>query len=181
METRRRGAGLEAAILDAAWAELTETGYARLTMAGVAARAGTSKPVVYRRWSGRAELVTAAIERRVPRLGGPPCTGDLRADVLAVLDSLIGALHGLRVVGDLDAELTTRLRHRAVDDATGQLTDVVAAAGYDPAAIGPHVLRLPAALIHHDLSGGTVTADPAAIVDETFLPLLRLRGAADQG
>ena len=117
----------------------------------------------------------------MPRLGGPPCTGDLRADVLAVLDSLIGALHGLRVVGDLDAELTTRLRHRAVDDATGQLTDVVAAAGYDPAAIGPHVLRLPAALIHHDLSGGTVTADPAAIVDETFLPLLRLRGAADQG
>ena len=38
-QTRRRGPGLEAAILEAAWEELTEAGYAALTMESVAARA----------------------------------------------------------------------------------------------------------------------------------------------
>ena len=45
---RRRGPELEAALLDAVWWELAETGYARLTMEGVAARANTGKQVLYR-------------------------------------------------------------------------------------------------------------------------------------
>ena len=52
--TRRRGATLERALLDAAWEELQESGYARLTMERVADRAGTSRAVIYRRWRNRA-------------------------------------------------------------------------------------------------------------------------------
>jgi len=53
---RRRGAALEAAILDAAWAELVAAGYAGLTMEAVAARAQTSRPVISRRWPDRAAI-----------------------------------------------------------------------------------------------------------------------------
>ena len=50
--TRRRGTALEAALLEAAWDELSEVGYAALTMEGVAARARTSRAVLYRFLSG---------------------------------------------------------------------------------------------------------------------------------
>ena len=41
-KTRRRGAALEAAILTAAWAELSEVGYTDLTIEAVAKRAGVT-------------------------------------------------------------------------------------------------------------------------------------------
>ena len=59
--TRRRGSKLEAALLQAAWDELTEAGYTAFTMEGVAARAKTSRAVLYRRWPNRPELVVAAL------------------------------------------------------------------------------------------------------------------------
>src|ERR1700691_679959 len=84
--TRRRGATLEHALLDAAWAELQESGYAKLTMERVAERAGTSRAVIYRRWRNRPELVIAAMRHHQPVLSGSiPDTGTLRGDMLAVL------------------------------------------------------------------------------------------------
>src|ERR1700691_1181732 len=83
---RRRGAALEAALLDAAWDELGAVGYPRFTLDGVAARAGTSRPVLARRWSNRAELVIAALRHHASSAAfGLPDTGTLRGDVLAVL------------------------------------------------------------------------------------------------
>ena len=41
---RRRGKALEDAVLDAAWSELLDGGYASLTMEAVAARARTQPP-----------------------------------------------------------------------------------------------------------------------------------------
>jgi len=64
--TRRRGSALDDALLDAAWAELQEAGYAGLTMEGVAQRAGTSRPVLARRWPNRPQLVIAAPGRPAP-------------------------------------------------------------------------------------------------------------------
>ncbi|HME65307.1 MAG TPA: TetR/AcrR family transcriptional regulator, partial [Streptosporangiaceae bacterium] len=85
-KTRRRGAALEDALLDAAWAELQAVGYAGLTMEAVADRAGTSRAVLYRRWRNRPELVLAVIRRHRPLLSGEiPDTGTLRGDVLALL------------------------------------------------------------------------------------------------
>ena len=47
--TRRSGEELREAILDAVLCELFDRGYAGLTFDGVAHRAHTSKPVIYRR------------------------------------------------------------------------------------------------------------------------------------
>ena len=56
MVERHRGAELEHAILEAAWLELEERGYAGLTMEAVAERSGTSRTVLARRWDGKAAL-----------------------------------------------------------------------------------------------------------------------------
>ncbi|MFF3753212.1 TetR/AcrR family transcriptional regulator [Streptomyces sp. NPDC002018] len=86
MPERRRGAALEKALLDAAWEELTDNGYARFTMDAVVQRAGTSPSVLYRRWSDREELVRAAIVHILAeyRLGIPD-TGSLREDILTLM------------------------------------------------------------------------------------------------
>jgi AcrR family transcriptional regulator len=54
---RRRGAALERAIHEAVLAELSEIGYAGLTIESVAARARTGKASIYRRWPTKQELV----------------------------------------------------------------------------------------------------------------------------
>jgi AcrR family transcriptional regulator len=83
---RRRGPALEEAILDAAWAELSDSGYDDFTIDAVAVRAGTSRAVLYRRWSSKPALVHAALERAVTK---EPVrvrdTGSLRADVIELL------------------------------------------------------------------------------------------------
>lgn len=85
-QERRRGADLEDAILDAAWEQLTAEGYGRFTIDTVAARARTSKPVLYRRWKTSDELLHAAIRHRGSVTEVPdPDTGTLRGDYLALL------------------------------------------------------------------------------------------------
>lgn len=89
--TRRRGAALEAAILDAAWEQLAERGADEFTFDNIAARAHTSKPVLYRRWPDRTELFVAAMRRRRGRFAiERPHTGTLRGDVIDILRQLNG-------------------------------------------------------------------------------------------
>jgi AcrR family transcriptional regulator len=63
---RRRGANLEEAILEAAYAELSEVGYSAFTVEGVAARARTGKASIYRRWPTRSDLLLDAICSQLP-------------------------------------------------------------------------------------------------------------------
>lgn len=179
---RRRGAELEATILQATWEELAAVGYARLTMEGVAARASTGKQVIYRRWRNRAELVIAAMRHNTGSIvGRVPDTGELRGDVVAVLRHMadrqreLGAdvVHGLMAeAADLDPEfftvmggvMTTVLERAA---ARGEITS---------AELPPRVVTLPADLLRHvilltrePISDGVITE----IVDDVFLPLLR--------
>ena len=63
---RRRGDVLNSAIFEATLDELAEVGYAKLTMEGVAARAGASKASVYRRWPSRMELALDAVHHMAP-------------------------------------------------------------------------------------------------------------------
>lgn len=63
---RRRGAALEDAILEAAYAELTDVGYTAFTVEGVATRARTGKASIYRRWPSKQELVLDALVDRLP-------------------------------------------------------------------------------------------------------------------
>lgn len=81
--TRRRGAALEQAILDAAWAELSERGWAGFTIEGIAARAGTAKTVIYRRWGNRVHLAQEMLLRQTATDVEFEVTGDLREDLLA--------------------------------------------------------------------------------------------------
>jgi hypothetical protein len=86
---RRRGAELETAVLDAAWDELKTNGYADLTFDAVAARAGTSRTVLYRRWATREALARDAIARQhAQRRLELPDEGDFRADLIALLAGL---------------------------------------------------------------------------------------------
>jgi AcrR family transcriptional regulator len=188
--TRRRGATLEHALLDAAWQELQESGYAKLTIERVAERAGTSRAVIYRRWRNRAELVIAAMRHRRPVLSGQvPDTGTLRGDMLAVLrrasgriieigpDTVIGMLSDL--LADEEAfELTLDQLLRGGGDVMSSVLDRAAARGETREHISPRVARLPLDLLRHEL---ILTHQPPSqdtleeILDEIFLPLV-LRG-----
>src|SRR5690349_10368408 len=87
-QTRRRGEALEEALLDAAWEELRQRGYAGFTMESVADRARTGRQVLYRRWPSRRDLVVATISRYFDRNPvPPPDTGSLRGDLIAYLSA----------------------------------------------------------------------------------------------
>ncbi|MFD0782387.1 TetR/AcrR family transcriptional regulator, partial [Micromonospora azadirachtae] len=85
MGTRRRGEELERAILHAAAEELRESGYPGMTMDRVAARAGTNKNAIYRRWPHRAALGIAAYRHLSDTVMPNPDTGTLRGDALEML------------------------------------------------------------------------------------------------
>lgn len=83
--TARRNSRSHRAILDATVTLLEETGYKRLTVEGVAARAGVGKQTIYRWWKSKADLVLeaymSASDVRVPE----PDTGTLKGDLEAIL------------------------------------------------------------------------------------------------
>lgn len=96
---RRRGEELEAALLDAAWQELAEVGFAKLTMESVAARAKTGVAVLYRRWPNKDELVLATIRHYGD--ANPiqvPDTGSLRGDLLAFLRGFSAGRNAFTVI-----------------------------------------------------------------------------------
>ncbi|HWH38873.1 MAG TPA: TetR/AcrR family transcriptional regulator [Usitatibacter sp.] len=81
---RPRSGEAHAAILAAAVALVREVGYDALTMEAVAARAGTGKATLYRRWKSREALVSEAVGLIVARIP-VPSTGSTRRDLLAVM------------------------------------------------------------------------------------------------
>jgi AcrR family transcriptional regulator len=93
--TRRRGAELETAILDASWELLQEAGYGGFTFDAVASRAGTSRPVLYRRWPTRPELMLATIKHAgILKPVEMPDTGSVRDDALDLLRKINEARAG---------------------------------------------------------------------------------------
>ena len=85
---RRRDHSRDAEILDAALDVLAETGYERMTMDLVAARAKAGKATMYRRWSSKAELAIEAVACLKKADLDPatlPDTGTLRGDLVAMI------------------------------------------------------------------------------------------------
>ncbi|MGI5232078.1 TetR/AcrR family transcriptional regulator [Actinoallomurus iriomotensis] len=181
---RRRGSELEAAILRATWEELGAVGYMNLTMEGVADRARTGKQVLYRRWRNRAELVLAAMRSRVVSIADDvPDTGELRGDVLAVLDRMarryddVGpdVVHGLMAEArDLDPVFFSIM--------TGVMETILRRAAdrgeIRPGAVGRRITTLPADLLRHEMlltSAPVPESTLVEIVDDVFLPLVNSR------
>jgi AcrR family transcriptional regulator len=185
---RRRGRALEEAILDAAWAELSESSYDHFTIDAVAVRAGTSRAVLYRRWPSKPLLVYAALERAVTK---EPVrvsdTGSLRTDVIELLSqanrkrirlviqlltrlgdfyretgSSLADLSGI-VQGGRNAQLNAAIQ-RAID--RGELV---------PEGVPDRVARVAIDLFRYEV---LMTLKPIAddaileIVDMIFLPLI---------
>jgi AcrR family transcriptional regulator len=184
---RRRGATLEAALLEAAWDELMAVGYASLTMEGVAARAHANKTVIYRRWPTRGELVMAALRHHKTSIEVPD-TGSLRGDVLAHLRALSERNVELAgVIGVLQAEFyqetgltPAALRERIPGGNSAIMEQFLRRAidrgEIDAARITPRIARLPIDLVHHEMTMTLAPMTEAAlveIVDTIFLPLLR--------
>jgi AcrR family transcriptional regulator len=76
------------AILTATLDLLAEQGYSRLTIEGVARRAGVAKTSLYRRWSTKESLILDAIGNvGLADRPEPPDTGSLHADMLSYLSA----------------------------------------------------------------------------------------------
>jgi AcrR family transcriptional regulator len=185
--TRRRGAALEVAILDAAWAVLSERGYSEMTLDAVARCAGTSRPVLHRRWPSRVKLATAALARfyaqnpiKVPDLGS--VGADLRFVLRRMSDRLRPDL--LRLVFDMAADLADEnsnfmeMREAITNDRRIRaiLNRGVKRGELDPDRLTPRIVSLPTDLVRHEL---LMTMKPLSddaireIVEEIFLPLVQ--------
>jgi AcrR family transcriptional regulator len=198
LRQRRRGEELAAALLAAAWDELVEVGFHRLTMESVAARARTGVAVLYRRWPRKDDLVLAAIaEYGRTHPVEIPDTGSLRGDMLALLGSVndqrssftavvTAAFTGLLASTGLSP---ADVRARLLGDRPMWSDDIYRRAHergeLDLDKVPPAVLSMPFDLMRHDL---LMTLKPvpaqrlACIVDELFLPLVAAyRGTVRSG
>jgi len=188
VQRRRRGPALEEALLEAAWTEVSERGYEEFTIDAVAARAGTSRAVLYRRWPGKQELVLAALAHEVRKdFIVAPDTGSLRGDVIGLLrkanESRIGLatqvftqLGGFyRQAGTSLAEVGDLIRggpDNSLDEAIQRAVD---RGEIRPDRVSERIARLPVDLFRYEiLSTLRPISDEAIeeIVDTIFLPLL---------
>lgn len=185
---RRRGAELETALLAAAWAELTESGYAAFTIDAVAKRAGTSRPVVYRRWRDKHELVVATLRYVSERQDiTVPDTGSLRGDVVALMKEANRARADFAVfvsvhlggyfeeTGASPADLRELLLARRPPAQEMLLARAAERGEIDPAKVTRRIADLPFALFRHELLM-TLRPVPDSVIDEIvdtiFLPLV---------
>jgi AcrR family transcriptional regulator len=80
------------AIIDAALAELAESGFRGMSMDGIARRAGVGKSALYRRWPSKVEMTSDALRTLSVTAEPAPDTGSLEGDVNALLREVLGWL-----------------------------------------------------------------------------------------
>jgi AcrR family transcriptional regulator len=178
-------ASRDVALRDATLALLAELGYDRLTMEAVAARAHSSKTTIYRRWSGKAELVVDALNS-LKESRPVPDTGSLRGDLEAMARgsaSIHNRFDAQLMIGLISAlsryaELRRVVRERLVDPGQSDLKQV-----FDRAVargeIAPDrnldilVSVFPALMIHHLLTSGEIPEAHFAeqVMTEVIWPL----------
>jgi AcrR family transcriptional regulator len=174
-----------AAIREATRAELADHGYPRVTFEGVARRAKTSKPVLYRRYRSRAHMVVDAL-LAVPRQPVPACgTPSLREEMLALLDAMMARFRRIgidtyrSVIADADDELvdtiTAQLAELADQTIYRALSDARERGEIGAAEIPERAATAIAALVRNELffSRGPVGKEALIdILDNVYLPLI---------
>jgi AcrR family transcriptional regulator len=83
---RPRDLGAAQAILDKALALLEKHGYEGVSIDDVAAAAGVAKTTIYRHWPSKPELIAAAAQPLFQELEAAPLHGDVRAELVQLLD-----------------------------------------------------------------------------------------------
>ena len=191
---RRRGPQLADALHGAALDELTEHGFSGFSLERVAARAGTGKSVIYRRWPTKADLIVDTLAQAFPDPEPAVTSGDLRTDLLSFHRHMAAALRGpvgaalLANAGQhgRHPELGAALRERIIAPRERLLRELLAAAvqrGEARAdALAPECVSAGPALLRQKFieSGGPVSdQDVARLVDQVLLPMLRSGGPGD--
>jgi AcrR family transcriptional regulator len=190
-ETRHAGgrhldASRDDALRAAALKLLAEIGYDRLTVEGIAGCAGAGKATIYRRWSGKAELVVDALMCQKPFFPAPD-TGSLRGDLAELscraqhsdrqLDTQV--MIGLVSALPHDAELREVFQERLITPHLATLSSIfelaVERGEIEPVAnLETVVSIIPALVMHRLLVEGTVP-DQAffeSIIDGVIMPLV---------
>lgn len=185
---RRRGEVLQRAIFEATVEELRATGFGRLTMEGIAARAHTGKAALYRRWGSKGDLVVDALQDLLPSFEDMPDHGDVRADVLELLrqmQAMINSPSGCvmrALLSDADRdEGFIRVVHDRVLEPRKQAWVAVLRRASErgqvrPDAVTPVIAEVgPCMLVHRYLMHGSPVPDSflVSVVDDVVMPLLR--------
>lgn len=98
---------ITATVLNAAIQELSDVGYGRMSIEGVARRANVAKTAIYRRWRSKIELVLGLLSDAVAARIAIADTGTLRTDIEVVSTLLVKILQNplaSKVIPDLLAE-----------------------------------------------------------------------------
>ncbi|MEU7745541.1 TetR/AcrR family transcriptional regulator [Nonomuraea sp. NPDC049158] len=118
---RTRDATIDDRILAVARRHLAVYGYERMSLAAVAQEAGTSRPALYRRWPGKAELAAAAVASMTEETQANPPLDPYAALVAELADfqrgvSLPGRLSlvGTMLQDTTEPEVLARYRARVV-------------------------------------------------------------------
>lgn len=182
---RRRDDVLMSAIRTAVRDELADHGYSGVTFEGVARRAQTSKPVLYRRYRSRAEMVIDALSLLEWQPAQPEPASPLREDLLRQLTwwlegiQRIGADTYRKLFAEADDELLEAgpVHLAAVVDQTicRALSDARARGEVGPGDIPEPVVTTVVALLRNELFFTRNRVDQetiAAILDTVYLPLI---------
>ena len=187
--TRRRGAELEAAVLEAAWSILRERGYGALTYEALAQQAKTAKQVIYRRWPTKRDLLFALLQHHGTSLPSIQVdTGSLRGDVLTLMRNSNGHINDLTAMfsgligthfDEVEAtprELRAALFGNRANAVEAALARAVARGEIGTGEIPVRVVSLPYDLYRHEaVMSLAPTPDEVLveIVDQVWLPLVR--------
>lgn len=188
MTTRRHGKELEDAILRAAWTLFMDDGYTAVTMQQVAASAGTSKPVLYRRWADRDALLKDAVSFGLREVSlTTPDTGSVRGDLVEFMTEVNGTLVGLAAVisvrlanyfsdtGATPADLHPGMSTDIFSPLRELLDRAVDRGEIDGSRLSPRITAMPLDLMRAEIVTTMRPMSPAAIeeiADTMFLPLV---------
>ncbi|HEV7205512.1 MAG TPA: TetR/AcrR family transcriptional regulator [Jatrophihabitans sp.] len=193
---RKRGAALEDAIREAAYAELTEVGYTAFSVEGVAARARTGKASIYRRWPTKQDLVTDALCTGLPtpaQCGMPfePDDSVTTADALRTVARTIArvitspagdAVRAIKCEAAADPELAQLIDDRFQAPRRAALLGLLQR-GVERGEVRPDAVTalvadvIPAVLTHRVILQREPLgeADITAIIEQVFIPLIEAR------
>ncbi len=193
---RRSLADLKSDCHAAVLAEVADTGLARLTVEGIARRAGVAKTSIYRHWPTVEELLLDALSHTFPAERPTPGGKNLRTDLLRSLDQLTAWLAGptARAAAEILAErhrrpdLVDALYRRVFDAHGGRFTQTVLRLyaerrEIDAGRVTPVVCDIGEAMvIKHQIDTGELPGKVyrTAIVDQVILPALGVQAPKEK-